>query len=126
MANGNKEHRRQWRYYETESGNMPVKAFIDGQTASDAAEIVAEMKEVAKFGLEGSRHLRGDIWEVRVQGENRIFRILFAPEGKFGQVLLALEAFTKKTQKTPPVTISLAEKRLSDWRRRGATSRKSR
>ena len=118
------EYRRQWRFYETEIGNRPVRDFLDGLPASDAAEIVAEMKQVANVGLEASRHLRGDIWEVRVQGENRIFRVLFAPEGRFGQVLLALEAFTKKTQKTPPPTIALAEKRLSDWRRRGATARK--
>ncbi|MBI5544459.1 MAG: type II toxin-antitoxin system RelE/ParE family toxin [Deltaproteobacteria bacterium] len=82
------------------------------------------MRHVAKVGLEASRHLRGEIWEVRVQGENRIFRVLFSPEGRFGQVLLALEAFTKKTQKTPPATIALAEKRLSDWRRRGAAARR--
>jgi hypothetical protein len=88
------EHRRHWRFYETESGNRPVRDFLDGLRASDAAEIVAEMRHVIKFGLEASRHLRGDIWEVRVQGENRIFRVLFAPEGHFGQVLLALEAFT--------------------------------
>lgn len=118
------EYRRRWRFYETEIGNRPVSDFLDGLPAPDAAEVVAEMKQVAKVGLEASRHLRGDIWEVRVQGENRIFRVLFAPEGRFGQVLLALEAFTKKTQKTPPHTIAIAEKRLSDWRRRGAIARK--
>ena len=118
------EHRRHWRFYETASGNRPVRDFLDGLPTSDAAEIVAEMKYVAQLGLGASRHLRDDIWEVRVQGANRIFRVLFAPEGHFGQVLLALEAFSKKTQKTPPATIALAEKRLSDWRRRGATARK--
>jgi hypothetical protein len=30
------------------------------------------------------------------------FRILFAPEGRYGQVLLALEGLAKKTRKTPP------------------------
>lgn len=118
------EYRRQWRFYETEGGNRPVRDFLDSLPGSDAAEIVGEMKHVAKIGLEASRHLRGDIWEVRVQAENRIFRVLFAPEGRFGQVLLALEAFTKKTQKTPPATIALAEKRLSDWRTRGVSARR--
>ena len=51
----------------------------------------------------------GDIWEVRVQGDRVIYRILFAEEGARGQVLLALEAFKKKTQKTPPATIALAK-----------------
>ena len=47
------------------------------------------------------------------------FRVLFSPEGRAQQVLLALGAFTKKTQKTPARTIELAERRLSDWRSRG-------
>jgi phage-related protein len=34
-------------------------------------------------------------------------------------VLLALEGFQKKTQKTPDRLIQLAEKRLTDWRSRG-------
>jgi phage-related protein len=124
MTSNETEYRRRWRFYETERGNRPARDFLDGLPASDAAEIVAEMKQVAKVGLEASRHLRGDVWEVRVQGENRLFRVIFAPEGRFGQVLLALEAFIKKTQKTPRSTIALAEKRLSDWRRRGAIARR--
>lgn len=117
MINDTK-HRRRWRFYKTASGNKPVRDFLVSLPASDVAEIVAGMKEVAQCGLEASRHLQGDIWEVRVQGQNRIFRVLFAPQGRFEQVLLALEAFTKKTQKTPPTTIELAAKRLSDWLKR--------
>jgi phage-related protein len=77
------------------------------------------MKEVAREGLRVARHLRGDIWEVRVEAENAAFRVLFSTEGRAQQVLLALEAFSKKTQKTPARTIRLAEQRLADWRRRG-------
>ena len=47
------------------------------------------------------------------------YRILFATEGKRGQILLGLEAFRKKTQKTPPESMALAERRLRDWRARG-------
>lgn len=46
------------------------------------------------------------------------YRVLFGSEGARGQVLLALEAFEEKTQKTPPATIALAERRLRDWRTR--------
>ena len=38
---------------------------------------------------------------------------------KRGQILLGLEAFGKKTQKTPPESMALAERRLRDWRARG-------
>jgi len=70
-------------------------------------------------GLRAARHLRGEIWEVRATGENRIYRVLFAAEGRFGQVLLSLETFAKKSQKTPPGKVALAERRLREWRARG-------
>ena len=111
--------RRRWRFYETASGAKPVRAFLDKLTIAEAAEVGGAMKEVAVEGLRLARHLRGDIWEVRVQAERKAFRVLFSPEGKAQQVLLALEAFTKKTQRTPARTIELAERRLSDWRSRG-------
>jgi phage-related protein len=47
------------------------------------------------------------------------FRVLFAAEGQAKHVLLALEGISKKTQKTPPGVIQVAERRLADWRRRG-------
>jgi hypothetical protein len=42
-----------------------------------------------------------------------------AEEGRRGQVLLALDGFSKKSQRTPPEKIDLAERRLRDWRSRG-------
>lgn len=71
-------------------------------------------------GLAVARHLRGEIYEVRADGDRQSFRILFAPEGLHSQVLLSLEGFSKKTQKTPREKIVRAERRLADWRRRGS------
>jgi len=90
---------------------------------SEAASVLAGMAEVRDRGLAAARHLDGDIWEVRIDGDRVIYRILFAEEGVRGQVLLALEGFNKKTQRTPRATIVLAKRRLSDWRRRGAAQR---
>ena len=77
------------------------------------------MKEIANIGLEAARHLRGDIYEVRAEGQTRTFRVLFAGEGRFSQVLLSLVAFVKKTQKTPRSELELAENRLRHWRDQG-------
>ncbi len=85
---------------------------------ADAAVIVAAMKEIALDGLVAARHLRDDIYELRADGAHVTYRILFAVEGKRGQVLLALEGFSKKTRKTPTGTIELAARRLRDWRSR--------
>ena len=115
------ERKRRWRDYRTATGRRPIKAFIDGLSDVDAAAVVAAMKDVRETGLVAARHLRGEIYEVRADGDRRTFRILFAPEGQRSQILLALDGFSKKTQKTPPEKIQLAEKRLADWRRRGET-----
>ena len=111
-------HRR-WRFYETAAGRRPVRDFLDELTDDDTVSVVAAMKDVAANGLEVARHLRGEIYEVRAVGDRQAFRVLFAAEGRRGQVLLAVEAFSKKTQKTPAAKVALAERRLRDWRSRG-------
>jgi phage-related protein len=113
------EPKRRWRDYRTGSGRRPIKEFIDGLSDADAAAVVAAMRDVRDSGLAAARHLRGDIYEVRADGDRQTYRILFAPQGRRGHILLALEGFSKKTQKTPPETLRLAERRLADWRRRG-------
>ena len=111
--------KRRWRDYRTAAGRRPIKEFIDRLSDVDAAAVVAAMKDVQEAGLNAARHLRGEIYEVRADGDRQTFRILFAPEGRRSQILLALDAFSKKTQKTPPEKIQLADKRLAEWRRRG-------
>jgi phage-related protein len=125
-AGGPPPIRRRWLDYRTASGRSPVEEFIDGLSDSDAAAVLAGMEEVRDRGLRAARHLEGDIWEVRVDGDRVIYRILFAEEGSRGQVLLVLEEFNKKTQKTPPSAIKLAVRRLADWRRRGDQKREAR
>jgi phage-related protein len=96
-----------------------VREFIVKLPADDHAEVAAAMREVKDEGLTAARHVRGDIYEVRASGKDQEFRVLFATEGRRSQILLSLEAFSKKTQKTPPPKIAVAERRLGDWRRRG-------
>lgn len=94
--------RRRWRHYETPSGRKPVLEFIRRLSETDKASVLAAMKEVRDHGTRYARRLDGDIWEVRADGNRVIYRVLFAEEGNRGRVLLALDAFEKKTQKTPP------------------------
>ena len=127
MTDGTRRERRikhRWRDYETPSGRRPVKKFIDDLSDDDAASVVAAMKDVQNEGLEIARHLRDEIYEVRADGDSQAYRVLFAQEGEKGRILLALEAISKKTQKTPPQTIALASRRLKDWRRRGTDATK--
>jgi len=110
---------RRWRDYRTAAGRRPVREFLLDLSDQDAASVLAAMAAVRVQGLSAARHLRADIYEVRADGLRQTFRVLFAMESKSGHILLSLEAFSKKTQKTPPDKIRLAERRLADWRRRG-------
>jgi len=105
---------------------MPVREFLDDRLLpeADRAEIVAAIKDVQRNGLVAARHLRGDLYEVRADGRDASYRILFALEGAQGQVLLGLSAFSKKTQRTPRRELELAERRLADWRARGRRLRR--
>ena len=109
---------RRWRDYRTAAGKRPVREFIRDLSDDDAAAVLAAMAAARAKGLGAARHLRGDIYEVRADGDRQTFRILFANEGKASQILLSLEGFSKKTQRTPPEKVRLAERRLADWRRR--------
>ena len=112
--------RRRWRFYTTSAGRNPVREFLaDARLpAWDRDEILAAMKDVQVNGLDVARHLRGEMYEVRADGRQATYRVLFATEGTRSQVLLGLSAFSKKTQKTPPAEIAVAERRLRDWRAR--------
>jgi phage-related protein/DNA-binding XRE family transcriptional regulator len=92
----------------------------------DRAAVLEEMEYVREHGTSVARHLRQDIYEVRAIYNTKAYRILFAGEGRFHHILLALDAFQKKTQHTPQAHLKLAEQRLADWRRRGKVKRAGR
>ena len=127
---GSRRTRRQWRFYRTASGQEPVREFLWDRHLpdEDAAAIAAVMTEVRNAGRAHPdvNHLRGDIWQLEVRGRSAIYRLLFAEEGRYQQVLLALEVVNKKWQKAKGRHIELAEKRLADWRERGTRRTPSR
>ena len=111
--------KRRWRDYRTPAGRRPVRDFLASLDDADAAAVLAAMKDVAKNGLAVAEHLGEEIHEVKADGLRQSFRLLFSPEGRHDQILLALEGFSKKTQKTPPAKLKLAKRRLREWRSRG-------
>ena len=115
--------KRQWRDYHTASGARPIRDFLLALPDEDRAAILEEMEYVRQHGTSVARHVRKGIYEVRATYDTKAYRILFACEGRFHHVLLALDGFQKKTQQTPPAHIKLAEQRLAHWRRRGKAKR---
>jgi hypothetical protein len=71
--------------YETAGGRRPVRVFLDGLSDHDAASVVAAMADVRDLGLEEARHLRGDIYEVRAEGERAAYASSLLPRAGAGR-----------------------------------------
>ena len=58
-------------------------------------------------------HLQGRLWEIRMHGRDGIARAIYF--AAFGQRLIVVRAFVKKTQKTPRREIDIALTRMQGW-----------
>jgi phage-related protein len=105
-------------FYRTESGDCPVEEFLDSLTGKQAQKVLWVLRLIEELERVPSQYLKklvntDEIWEVRVQLGNNIFRLLGFWD--VAKVLLLTHGFAKKTQKTPAPEIALAEKRKQDY-----------
>jgi phage-related protein len=105
---------RRWIFYTSPAGNSPVEDFLADRSMAERAKITARMERISTGHGKG-RHLRDEIFEVKIPFGKSEYRVLYASVGERNTILLALEAFTKKTRKTPLNRIESAEKRLKEW-----------
>ncbi|WP_328582653.1 type II toxin-antitoxin system RelE/ParE family toxin [Streptomyces sp. NBC_00370] len=107
--------------YTTDVGACPIRKEMDKCKLSktELAKLRTLMERVrANRTLPGDvKSLGGGILEIRLDGDRRIFRLLYAEEAD-GLLLLALGFFQKKSQATPPTRKLTAVMRLRDWRKR--------
>lgn len=64
---------------------------------------------LSRLPPKATRHLEGELWELRLDGKSGIARAIYAARGRR---VVVLRIFVKKTQKTPRREIALAEERL--------------
>jgi phage-related protein len=112
---------REVRFYATETGDSPIEEFLDSLTGKQAQKVVWVLQLVEDLERVPRQYLKkmvgtDDIWEVRVQVGNNIFRLL----GFFDsdQLMILTNGFAKKTQKTPRREIALAQQRKNDYLKR--------
>ena len=105
-------------FYKTASGKCPVEEFLDSLTGKQADKVTWTLSLVEELQIVPKQYFKkligtDDIWEVRVELGNDIFRLL----GFFdsGCIVILTNGFAKKTQKTPPNEIVVAEERKRDY-----------
>lgn len=112
-------------FYADRRGKSPVLDFIKELEGANGKQALARLKKVRLFlrrlknegtfaGMPMTRHLDGDIWELRPLSD----RILFAAWD--GENYVMLHHFVKKTQKTPAREIEQARRNLEDFKLREA------
>lgn len=96
------------------TGNEPVKTWIKELDLEDKKSIGHDLRFLQEnwpIGKPYVDNLGKGLWELRSNLTNRIARVLFVVKR---DKIIALHAFIKKTQKTPPNEIAIALRRLKD------------
>ena len=109
---------REIRFYQTRSGRSPVQEFLDSLPRKQFEKIFATLHRIESAERVSSSEFMkltdtSGLWEVRVRFGRDAFRILAFFDGP--RVVVLATAFAKKSQKTPPQEIELAEKRKRDY-----------
>ena len=112
-------------FWRSATGREPVREWLNGLSREDQRTIGRDIAKVQfgwPVGLPICRPLSGGLWEVRSSlPSRREARVLF---GFHDDMLVALHAFIKKTQKTPTDELALARERFKEvrsWPRRTRT-----
>src|SRR6056297_3249869 len=105
-------------FYRFENGKCPVEDYLESLTNKQVEKVffvldVIEQLEIIPKKFFKKLQSTDEIWEVRVQHGNNIFRLLgFLDDNDF---VMLNHGFTKKSQKTPKKEIKIAEQRKKDY-----------
>ena len=102
-------------FFRNPAGAEPVREWLKDLPPEDRREVGKDLMRAQwrwPVGMPLCRPMGDGLWEIRTDlPSNRIARVLL---GVDDGVLVALLAFIKKTQKTPPSELGVARKRLKE------------
>jgi len=102
-------------FFRIPSGTEPVREWLKDLPLEDRREMGKDLMRAQwrwPVGMPLCRPMGDGLWEIRTNlPSNRMARVLL---GIDDGVLVALHAFIKKTQKTPPSELAVARKRLKE------------
>jgi phage-related protein len=107
-------------FYVETGGGTPVRAFLEGLDLKTQARLRRAVELLVQCNVTAGeplvRHLEGMLWELRVESNTNIYRIVYAFSP--GRRIVLLHRFQKKTQKTPRREIETAARRFEDFQAR--------
>ena len=102
-------------FWKSAKGREPVRDWLNELSREDKRTIGRDIAKVQfgwPVGLPVCRSLGDGLWEVRSSlPSRREARVVF---GFHEEMLVALHAFIKKTQKTPPGELKIARQRMTE------------
>ena len=105
-------------FYRLENGMSPVENFLESLTNKQVEKVFFVLDLIENINIVPRKFFKkleatDDIWEVRVQYGNNIFRLFGFFDGN--DLVVLNHAFTKKTQKIPKKEIKIAEQRKKNY-----------
>ncbi len=109
---------RKIRFYQSDSGVCPIEVFLNSLSGKQAQKVAWTLQLIEELQVIPTKYFKklvntDDIWEVRIQVGNNIFRLLGFLDGE--NLVILNHAFQKKTQKTPKREIQIAETRKKNY-----------
>lgn len=103
-------------FYEGETG-CPVRDFLDGLERHQRAKVLAVIRLLEEQGptlpFPYSSQIRGKLRELRTRSGDNRYRVLYFGNPK--RIFILLHGFSKRTDKTPPGDIAIAEARMKRY-----------
>ncbi len=105
-------------FYRLENGKRPVENFLESLSNKQVEKVFFVLDLIENIDIVPRKFFKkleatDNIWEVRVQYGNNIFRLFGFFDGN--DLVVLNHAFTKKTQKVPQKEIKIAEQRKKDY-----------
>ncbi|MEW5830101.1 MAG: type II toxin-antitoxin system RelE/ParE family toxin [Chloroflexota bacterium] len=105
-------------FYRLPNGASPVEEFLDSLTGKQTQKVLWVLQLIEELEVVPRQYFKKlvgneNIWEVRIQFGNDIFRLLGFFDG--GTLLILTNGFAKKTQQTPLQEIDLAVRRKKEY-----------
>lgn len=113
-------------FYQTVAGERPAEEWLKSIPIKMQAKIARILDLLEEHGTFATgpyiQHEHGKLWKVRVEQAKVQYRLFYFPAT--GQKFVVLHGFVKKSQKTPPKEIEVAEQRLKDYLERSERAKK--